>query len=207
MDETAQMLARELVATDHLERQAQARRTMLIAEFAVNYSVGADDVMPVLAERRVTLGPGAPSVSEFTCLELAAILAVTPTAAASLIADAVNLRHRHPGLYARMIDLAIDPERACTAARKCQDLPADVADEVTNKWLKVQHRCAWTDAFNQRARLLINADPERATQRERKMRTQLGVHVWGLHEGHDEPDGQVGDVGRQVFGRRRRSHL
>lgn len=183
MDETAQVLARELVATDRLARQAQARRTMLVAEFATNYSVGHDDVLPVLAERRVPLGPGAPSISEFTCLEVAGLLGTTPRAAAGMIADAVNLRHRHPGLYAQMVDLAIDPDRACTAARKCQDLPAGVADEVTNKWLEVQHRHGWSAAFNHLARLVTNADPERAARRERRMRTQLGVHVWGLHEG------------------------
>ncbi|GAB3818856.1 hypothetical protein GCM10028820_21900 [Tessaracoccus terricola] len=183
MDTTAHLLAEELVATDHLARLARARRIMLVAELATNYDVTVDDVMPVLADRGVKLGAGAPEVSEYVSLEVAGLLGISTNAAAGLIADAVSLRHRHPGMYRDMMDLELDPDRALAAARKCHDLPAEVAEEVTRKWLKVQHRHGWTGAMNQLAKLIINLDPEAAAKRERKERTQLGVHVWGLFQG------------------------
>lgn len=179
MDTTAHLLAEEPVATDHLARLARARRIMLVAELATNYDVTVDDVMPVLADRGVKLGPGAPEVSEYVSLEVAGLLGISTNAAAGLIADAVNLRHRHPGMYRDMMDLELDPDRALAAARKCHALP----EEVTRKWLKVQHRHGWTGAMNQLAKLIINLDPEAAAKRERKERSQLGVHVWGLFEG------------------------
>ncbi|GAB3819849.1 HNH endonuclease signature motif containing protein [Tessaracoccus terricola] len=183
MDTTAQLLAEELVATDHLSQQAAARRVMLVAELATNYDVVPDDVMPVLADRGMRLGAGTPEVSEYVCLEVAGLLRLTPSAAASLVSDAVNLKYRHPGLYRWLVDLAVDPDRALAAARRCAELPAAVADEVTSKWLKVQHRYAWTGAMTQLAKIIINLDPEAAAKREQEQRKQLGVHVWGLYEG------------------------
>ena len=183
MEDIARTLADQLVKADQLARLGEARKVMALAELASNYHLGLDDVVEVLAEKQVPVGDGAPSVSEYLCLEVAGLLGCPPSAAAGKIADAVNLRHRHPTLYRAMIELQIGADRACRAAHKCQDLPADVAEEVTAKWLRVQHRFGWTAAFNRLEKLVIDADPARAAAKERRQRKQLGVHVWGPYEG------------------------
>ena len=45
---------------------------------------------------------GAPMIAEFAAAELAALLGMSTTAGRQLIADAVNLRHRHPLLWGRL---------------------------------------------------------------------------------------------------------
>ena len=58
---------------------------------------------PVLAgfERAVRLGgDGTPLVAEFACAELAVLMGIGCVAAEHLVADALDLRHRHPVLWA-----------------------------------------------------------------------------------------------------------
>src|SRR5690606_34409043 len=105
-------------------------------------------------------------VSEFLCLEVAGLLGISPTAAAGRIADAVNVRHRHPSMFAALRDLEVDASRACKAAQKCSDLPMDAAERVTRTWLRTQHRLAWTSAFNLLAKLIIEEEPEVAAEKE-----------------------------------------
>ncbi len=55
-------------------------------------------------ERLVTLGgPGTPQVAEFAPAELGAVLAMSPHAATVLIGDALDLRHRLPRLWSRVV--------------------------------------------------------------------------------------------------------
>lgn len=183
MEDIAGTLAKELLEMDQLSELVAARKVMLLAELASSYSLTDDDVVEALVEKQIPMGDGAPSVSEFLCLEVAGLLRCTPAAAGGKIADAVNLKHRHPHMYARMRDLEVDADRACAAARKCQHLPQEVAEQATDAWLKTQHRHGWTAAMNRLDKEIANAAPEVAAARERRTRTQLGVHVWGLHEG------------------------
>lgn len=183
MEDIAATLAEELLEMDQLSELVAARKVMLLAEMAANYNLANDDVVEALAEKRIPMGPGAPSVSEFLCLEVAGILRCTPAAAGSRIADAVNLKYRHPRLYAAVRELEVAADRACAAARKCQHLPQEVAEQVTDKWMRTQHRHSWTAALNRLDKGIANAAPEVTAARERRTRKQLGVHVWGLHEG------------------------
>ena len=183
MEDIAATLAKELLEMEQLSELVAARKVMLLAELAANYHLTEDDVVEVLVEKQIPMGDGAPSVSEFLCLEVAGLLRCTPAAAGGRIADAVNLKSRHPRLYAEMRELRVSADRACAAARKCQHLPQPVAEQVTDRWMRTQHRHGWTAAFNRLDKEISNAAPEITAARERRTRTQLGVHVWGLHEG------------------------
>ncbi|MCC2592941.1 hypothetical protein LKO27_05875 [Tessaracoccus sp. OS52] len=194
MEHIARTLAEDLKEAARLSRLAEARKVIVLAALADTYGVGFDDVLPVLAERRLRVGLDGPTVSEFLCLEVAGLLGCTPTAAAGRIADAVNLKHRHPTLFHALTDLQIDADRACRAAAKCSDLPGDVAERVTSEWLRTQHRLSWTAAFNLLARLIIDADPEVAAEKERQSREHLGIHVWGHHNGTMNIKGRLGTL-------------
>lgn len=183
MEEIALPFAEELREADRLSRSSEARKVLALGALAEVYRVGHDDLMPILAERRLVIGLDGPTVSEFLCLEVGALLGISPSAAAGKIAEAVAVKHRHPGLLGAVEDLQVDPARACRAAVKCMDLPSDVANRVTNKWLETQHKLSWTSAFNLLTKLIVAEDPEAAAEKERKAREQLGVHIWGQYNG------------------------
>ncbi|MHA6512497.1 13E12 repeat family protein [Tessaracoccus sp. Z1128] len=184
MEDTAREVAEQLRSVDELRRFAEAQTLTLLCDLADHYEVGYDQVVEVLAERRIAVGGvGTPAVSEFIALELAGVLRCTPTAAASKLADALNLKHRHPGLFQAVQEARVEPSRACRAASMCVDLPAEAADAVTDLWVGRQVRLGWTAAFNLLKKMIIEADPAVAAERERRQRASRGVHVWGLFDG------------------------
>jgi hypothetical protein len=56
-------------------------------------------------------GEGTPPVAEFAVEQLATRLAVSTGSAMALVADALNLAHRHPILWRRVQDLSCEPPR------------------------------------------------------------------------------------------------
>jgi hypothetical protein len=177
-------IAERVRSCDEMRRLAEAGTVSALCELAESYHVGYDDVVGVLAERRVQLGAsGTPLTSEFVCLEVAGLLRCTPTVAASRLADALNLKHRHPGLYRAMQQLEVEPARACKAAQICRELPPEVADAVTGRWVGRQEALGWSAAFTLLKKLVIDADPVAAAAREAAQRADRGVHVWGLYDG------------------------
>ena len=184
MRESVRQVAEQLRSTDELRRFAEAGTVILLCDLAEGYEVGYEDVVEVLAERKVVLGgAGTPRVSEFVALEVAGLLRCTPVVAASKLADALNLKHRHPGMFEAMRQLEIEPARACKAAEMCLDLAPEVADSVTDKWVGRQEALGWTAAFNLLRKRILEADHARAAEREAAARAARGVHVWGLFDG------------------------
>lgn len=59
-------------------------------------------VLPGMERSKRLGGPGTPRVAEFACARLAMQIDTSPTGAAYLIADALDVRHRHPLLWARV---------------------------------------------------------------------------------------------------------
>lgn len=184
MRDKARQVAEQLRSVDELRRFAEAQTITLICDLAEHYEVDYDDVLEVLAERKVVVGGiGTPAVSEFIGGELAGLLRCPPIVAAGRLADALNLKHRHPRLYSAMQRARIEPARACKAANLCSLLPAEVAEVVTDRWVGRQERLGWTAAFTLLRALIVEADPEVAARREREQQTDRGVHVWGLSNG------------------------
>jgi hypothetical protein len=72
------------------------------------------------SERAVASGAaGTPAMEEFAAAELAALLGLSTGAGAQLIADAVNLRHRHPRAWARVREGAVPVWLVTKVARRC----------------------------------------------------------------------------------------
>ena len=73
-------------------------------------------------------GPGVPEVTEFAAAELGARIGRSPYAAAQLIADAQDLRHRFPQLWARVEAGEVRASYARHVAAKARDLqPVEAA--------------------------------------------------------------------------------
>ena len=132
MKDKAREIAEQLRSADELRRFAEAQTLTLLCDLAEHYDVDHDQVLEVLAERKVVVGGiGTPAVSEFIGLELAGLLRCPPIVAASKLADALSLKHRHPRLYGAVQEGRIEAARACKAADLCRELPAEGADAVT----------------------------------------------------------------------------
>jgi hypothetical protein len=68
---------------------------------------------------------GCPEMAEFASAELAALLGRSPVAGENFIADAVNLRHRHPLLWAGIAAGRVRVWLAVKAARRCAAVELD----------------------------------------------------------------------------------
>jgi hypothetical protein len=130
------MVAKQRIAADELLLAAHVGDL-----YAERTTPAASGVLSLDSERLVAhAGPGAPTVSEYAATELAASLSCTPTRAAELIGDALELRHRLPRLWARVLgETFTEPDgtqrtrrpveawRARAVAAETKQLPAHVA--------------------------------------------------------------------------------
>lgn len=188
MDEGALITAREAFADARegllMRRRGEAQTIRALCDLAACYRVNEEELIAPLLEKFVTVGgDGTPTVSEFLRLEVAALLGCSPAAAAGQIADAINLKFRHPRLYEAVLELRVDAGRALRAAHRCHELDAMTADAVTCRWVVRQAGLGWTAAFNLLDRLIMEADEKLAAEKERKAREDRGVWLWGLFDG------------------------
>ncbi|NHB85058.1 DUF222 domain-containing protein [Tessaracoccus sp. HDW20] len=173
-----------LLAGDRLRRRGEAEVIDSLCDLATIYRLDEDELNEALVERRIRLGAaGTPTVSEYLSLEVAGLLGCTATAAASRLADALNLKYRHPRLYQAVQEMDIDAGRALKAAARCTGLHPIHTDAVTTAWLARQKGKGWTAAFNALDKLITESDVELAAEKERRARQDRGVHAWGAQDG------------------------
>jgi hypothetical protein len=132
---------------------AQARLLRVAAHWADLHGVLPDDTRGGQAaghrsrtviggtERLVPLaGPGAPAVAEFAPAELGAALGMSTHAAAVLVGTALELRHRLPRLWARVMAGQLPAWRASKVAEHTTTLCAPAAGFVDAQLAPVAHR-------------------------------------------------------------------
>ncbi|MCC2592985.1 13E12 repeat family protein [Tessaracoccus sp. OS52] len=163
-------------------RIAEIRESIAVAELAETYSVGVDTLVEALVEKSVHPGDdGTPAVSEFLGLELGAALGLSRRSALLLVADVLNLKHRHPHLWDAFCRGLIPRWQAV----KLTELTSALALEAA-QWVDVQlARRAGRISFQRMKRLarglVAQADP--ALQQERE---ELAQHGRGVHFGHPD---------------------
>ena len=171
--------AQRLLDGDRARRRGEAQIIEALCDLAECYRLDEDELTEVLVERRVQVGgEGTPSVSEHLRLEIAGLLGCTPPAATGRLADALNLKHRHPRLYEAVQRLELDAGRALKAAARCAHLHPVHADSVTNQWCRRQAGLGWTAAFNLLDKLIIAVDAKLAAEREQKARDEVPPGSW-----------------------------
>ncbi|MDN7120921.1 hypothetical protein INN71_05910 [Nocardioides sp. ChNu-153] len=115
-------------------------------------------------------GPGAPLVSEFCLYEISGALGRSVTSGRPLVGDAIELRHRLPRLYARVLAGA-DPStqrrslpvwRARKIAALTRTLTAEAADFVDRNLAPVAHRATMPTVERLVAEAVVRFDPENA---------------------------------------------
>jgi hypothetical protein len=124
-------------------------------------------------------GPGAPWVAEFAPAELAAALGITQDAARQLIADALELTHRLPKLWQRVLAGRVPVWRARLIARETTDLSVKAATFADRLIAATPRKINQVRAEKlvQEARLYF--DPDRAVADEDEALAKRGV--WLRH--------------------------
>ena len=165
-------IAHSLRDSSRRERLEQALQLLDLVELAEQCEVPEDE--PHLLEYedhpgigRVQVGgDGCPLVSEFLADEVAGILGLSRRHATARISEALNLRYRHPALWAAVQSLDLDAARARRAAAMCEPLDRGAACDVGDEWLRTQHGLSWTQSFERLEELIKLADPETAAANE-----------------------------------------
>jgi hypothetical protein len=121
-------------------------------------------------ERPVRLGgTGTPLVAEFAAADVAGELEISPFTARSLIADGLDLRHRHPRLWARVQACEVPVWAARKIAAATRGLDAAGAALVDARVAPyADGRLAWSRLFEVLEAAVIEADPDAAAERERR---------------------------------------
>jgi hypothetical protein len=128
---------------------------------------GSGHVLPG-SERAVLVGgDGTPQVAEFAVAELAVLMQVSLAAAASLIADGLDLRHRMPLLWTAVQERSIDAWKARKVAARLRSCGLSQAQAL---WVDMQvtpyvGSLSWNRLWDRLEGKIIEVDPEAAEER------------------------------------------
>ncbi|MFF0271122.1 DUF222 domain-containing protein [Kribbella sp. NPDC004536] len=170
------------VAGEHARVQEQAavdilRTTLAFADRNAVVEWIDGEPLPGYERLRVYGGEGCPGVAEFAPIELGAVLRMSAGAAASLVGEALALRHRLPRTWAAVLAGNAVAWRARKIAHACLPLPLEAAALVD------QRVCGIVDSVTpgQLAKIVTaafwQADPERAQAHAESTARTRGVFV------------------------------
>lgn len=154
-------------------RQAEAdaaRCTMqlVVAWAAVHPGPGLDGLAPgeVYADHEVELaGPGAPGVSEFAVVELAAALGMSTPAGKRYVGDVLELAHRLPTVWTRVVEGELPGWRARTVAQRTKQLSAEAATWIDERVGPLAHKVGPTKLTALIEKALVLFDLEEHVER------------------------------------------
>ncbi|WP_139977262.1 HNH endonuclease [Nocardioides litoris] len=110
-------------------------------------------------------GPGCPWVSEFDTHDLACVLGRSPDSCAVYVGNALELRHRLPRLWARVVALQVPVWKAFRIAEQTQQLPPAGAAEVDRALAPTAHTCTFAQVDRTVASALATHGPEEVERR------------------------------------------
>lgn len=112
-------------------------------------------------------GPGTPKVAEFAPAAFAARLQLSPYAGRLLMAEGLDLRHRLPKLYQRLLHGEVRVSYARHVARKTRELTREQAGFVDDQVAEsADGRLSWARFEDLVEASIIKADPAAARARE-----------------------------------------
>lgn len=124
----------------------------------------SEKTLPGAEQARQLGGEGTPEVLEFAAAELAARLETSYGSARALMADALDLRHRHPELWQLIITGAVPSWKARKVAQATRHLSRSSAMQVDAAVARVITGVSWARFETLLAAKIIEADPHAAEQ-------------------------------------------
>ena len=120
-------------------------------------------------------GPGAPEVSEFAVIELAAALGRSTDSGRVLVSDAVEARHRLPKIWQRLLDGQVQVWRIRRVTEVTRQLTAEAAAFVDAHLAHVVHTASFATVKRLAAEAAARFDPEGCEMEE--VDTAASLHV------------------------------
>ncbi len=184
----AALVLDRLVAVADLERHAAVEKLRLAADWAHAHpgvegdcaswepgllpeDLGCEDGLDRLG------GEGTPPVAEFAVEHLAGRLCVSTGHAMQLVADALDLAHRHPVLWTRVLAGACPAWVGRKVARACTTLPAEAAGWVDARVGPLVGAVGWPVVEARIAYARAHWDPDRCAQVEHTARDARTVEI------------------------------
>ncbi|WP_395656925.1 DUF222 domain-containing protein [Nocardioides sp.] len=110
-------------------------------------------------------GDGAPTIDEAAVAEFALAVGKTTDAGRLFLGDAVELRHRLPRLWARVVAGEVAVWKARKVAQATTSLPPGAAAAVDQRLAWCAHRCSFAEIERQVEKARLEHDPDAAEQR------------------------------------------
>jgi Domain of unknown function (DUF222) len=175
----------EVAGNRQAERRVQARRLWLAAHWADLHAVlTRPGLTGPGVERLVRLGgDGTPEVAEFAPAELGAVLGTTDHAAGTLVADALDLRHRLPTLWQLVHDGAVPVWIARQTADRTRQLRLDAVLRVDARIARLVGTLTWRRLKTILDAAIMAADPPQALTDAERAAAEAGV--WLVDEPRD----------------------
>lgn len=182
---TGQQLAARLVANEADLRQRECEVLVLAAGWADVHDVDTTAAgYEPLVERGVAYGgDGCPSTSEYAVHELGALRGTSSGTAEQLVADALDLRHRHPRLWDRVRSGEVHAWQAVHVARACRSLSRVAADLVDRAVAGHLGQLPWARFGRVLAAAILQSDPALAERRAEQARQARGVWAYPGEDG------------------------
>ncbi|WP_395657653.1 HNH endonuclease [Nocardioides sp.] len=133
-------------------------------------------------------GDGAPTIDEAAVAEFALAVGRTTDAGRLYLGDAVELRHRLPRLWTRVVAGEVAVWKARKVAQATTSLPADAAAVVDQRLAWCAHRCSFAEIERQVEKARAEHDPDAAEERRV---AALERRRFDIDLDHATPDGLV----------------
>ena len=144
---------------------------------AVVYGGADGELLPGMEQVRVYGGVGCPGVAEFAPVEFGAVMGMSSGAAASLMGDALALRHRLPRIWAAVLAGNAVSWRACKVARACLSLSVEAAAIVDRRVVGIVNTVTPSKLATIVRAAVWEADPELAKAQAEAAARQQGVFI------------------------------
>jgi hypothetical protein len=173
--------AHAVLAAVREARAAADREEVRILELALDWAgMHEPDPSDHLGFESAVLiaGEGTPEVGEFCASELATALHISTDTGSALIAQALELAHRLPRVWARVRAGDLPPWRARRIADHTICLPVEGAEYVDRHVAGFAHRVGIAQLDRLVEEALVRFDPEKAEQRRLAAADNRHVHVY-----------------------------
>jgi hypothetical protein len=170
-DMSTAQLADSVVVCHHAHQAAGCRMLILAAAWADTHPRRATQLneagkpFPGGDRGRIFGAQSNPEASEFCPVEFGALQATSTAAAALLIADALDLRHRLPLIWYRVTASEISPSKARRVAQATRELSDEAAGLVDRGIVEHLATLPWNRFLLVLSALIIEADPKAAEHR------------------------------------------
>ena len=144
---------------------------------------GSDDYQPLIQRACAWGGEGTPEVSEYCVAELGALQGTGMMAARALIADALDLRHRLPRLWGRVLTGGVRAWQSRKIAEQTRRLSWEACADVDHALSDLVGMMPWPRFSKILSATILEADPALAAERAERARTTQDVFSFDSEDG------------------------